>query len=225
MNQKIRYFLILSIVFLGITAISSGMIMPSLSVKGKNIVKLKVVQKRVASSNKLELILKNITQDVNVPLSVEVKDYIENIGSVSDKVLAKLKLDTSLVNIKQPGAYQYTVTYNKRVYVGIVNIKEPDKSLASITLKNITLLINDPVPTDLNSYIKESIPDNAKDKIKLDISKVNNRSAGTYQYTIDYNGKLYTGTVTVYSPQQDPVSKPDKEEKDDSTEVEPVNNE
>ena len=109
MNQKIRYFLILSIVFLGITAISSGMIMPSLSVKGKNIVKLKVVQKRVASSNKLELILKNITQDVNVPLSVEVKDYIENIGSVSDKVLAKLKLDTSLVNIKQPGAYQYTV--------------------------------------------------------------------------------------------------------------------
>ena len=60
MNQKIRYFLILSIVFLGITAISSGMIMPSLSVKGKNIVKLKVVQKRVASSNKLELILKNI---------------------------------------------------------------------------------------------------------------------------------------------------------------------
>ena len=219
MNQKIRYFLILSIVFLGITAISSGMIMPSLSVKGKNIVKLKVVQKRVASSNKLELILKNITQDVNV------KDYIENIGSVSDKVLAKLKLDTSLVNIKQPGAYQYTVTYNKRVYVGIVNIKEPDKSLASITLKNITLLINDPVPTDLNSYIKESIPDNAKDKIKLDISKVNNRSAGTYQYTIDYNGKLYTGTVTVYSPQQDSVSKPDKEEKDDSTEVEPVNNE
>ena len=156
---------------------------------------------------------------------VEVKDYIENIGSVSDKVLAKLKLDTSLVNIKQPGAYQYTVTYNKRVYVGIVNIKEPDKSLASITLKNITLLINDPVPTDLNSYIKESIPDNAKDKIKLDISKVNNRSAGTYQYTIDYNGKLYTGTVTVYSPQQDSVSKPDKEEKDDSTEVEPVNNE
>ena len=225
MNQKIRYFLILSIVFLGITAISSGMIMPSLSVKGKNIVRLKVVQKRVASSNKLELILKNVTQDVNVPLSVEVKDYIENLGSVSDKVLSKLKLDTSLVNIKQPGAYQYTITYNKRVYVGIVNIKEAEKNLDSITLKNITLLINDPIPTDLNSYIKESIPDSAKDKIKLDTSKINNRSAGTYQYTIDYNGKLYTGTVTVYSPQQESISKPDKEEKEDSTDVEPVNNE
>ena len=216
MNRKVRNLLIISIIFLGISAISSGIIMPSLATKGKNIVRLKVVQKRVASSNTLELILKNITQDVNTTLSVEVKDHIENLGSVSDKVLSKLKLDTSLVNTKQTGAYQYTITYDKKVYVGIINIKEKEKNLETITLKNITLLVNDPIPTDLNSYIKESIPDSAKDKIKLNTSVVNNKAAGIYQYTIDYNSKTYTGTVTVYAPQQS-IVEDDDDEKDSNT--------
>ena len=212
MTGKVRNFLILLIIFLGVSAISSGIVMPSLSVKWKHIVKLKVVQKRVAGSNQLELILKNITKDVNDTLSVEVKDYIENLGSVSDKVLGKLKLDTSLVNTKQAGAYQYTITYEKKVYSGIINIKEKEKKLESITLKNITLLINDSIPSDLNSYIKESIPDNIKDKVKLDTSKVNNKEAGKYQYTITYNDKTYTGTISIYAPQEIVVSEEIEEE-------------
>lgn len=223
MNRKVKNLLITSLIFLGIAAISSGIIMPSLSVKGKNIVKLKVVQKRVASSNTLELILRNITQDVNVPLSTEVKDYIENIGSISDKVLSKLSLNTSLVNIKQAGAYQYTITYDKKVYSGIINIKEPEKKLENITLKNITLLINDPIPTDLNSYIKENIPDSAKDKIVLNTSLVNNKSAGVYQYTVTYEDKSYTGTITVYSPQKATIENDEKEDPEEDEEENSTN--
>ena len=128
------------------------------------------------------------------------EDYLENISNIEMSVLKVLKLDTSLVNITQAGTYQYTITYNKKKYIGTIKIKEKELPNVTFTLINLTLTTGDAVPTNPRNYIKEEIAEEVYNNITLDISKVNNQVQGNYEYFIKYNGTIYKGEIAYRNP-------------------------
>ena len=83
---------------------------------------LNVEEKRIsqAQAKTNEIKLKDIEIEINNPISMNIEDYLENINNIEMSVLKLLKLDTSLVNITQAGTYQYTITYNKKKYIGVI---------------------------------------------------------------------------------------------------------
>ena len=161
-----------------------------------------VEQKQVSKENDIDIKLKNLTIEVNTPLSVKIIDYLDS--AVSDEVLANLKLDTSGVNVTEPGTYNYTVTYKKKVYQGIIVVKEKEvntNTLQSITLKTVNINVGTALPTDVSNYVIEPLTDDIKATMLIDLSKVNVNKAGSYQYTITYNNSIYTGTIVVTETQ------------------------
>ena len=91
-----------------------------------------------------------------------------------------------------------------------------------LTLKNLNLETGSALSTDVQTYITEKLTTEVKKNIKLNLTNVNTAQAGSYQYTVTYNGRLYTGTITIYTPQKtEQPSKPSTGE--DNTEEE-VNN-
>ena len=60
-----------------------------------------------------------------------------------------------------------------------------------LTLKELTIAKDTALSTDLSTYIVETLTDEVKANITLDLSKVNASQVGVYQYTITYNGKSY----------------------------------
>lgn len=219
MVGKTRAITISTIAFLGVLCITSGVIMPMVIKfeEPKNIVKLKITQKRVAKAKSNEIKLKDMESEINTPISVDIKDYL--VYDLDNKILKNLKLDTSAVNVVQAGTYTYTITYKKKTYNGTYVIKEkPLPTIDRMTLKSLKLTKGSTLSTDIATYIVESIPEEAKIAIKLDLSKVNVNAAGTYQYTVTYNGKFYTGNIEIYEPQvtlpaQTP--KPEEEKKEE----------
>lgn len=203
MNQKIRLITVSSFALLGILCISSGTMYSKLQQKNVKQTSLVIVQqKRISKKEDLILKLKNFEIEVNTPLSVKIADYLEE--PVKDEILVNLKLDTSNVNVTQPGVYQYIITYKQKEYNGSITVKEkqaPENTLSSITLKTINLKLGTPVPTDISNYVIEAIPEELKPQMKLDLSKVNINVAGTYLYSITYNNSVYTGTITVTEDQ------------------------
>ena len=155
MNQKIRLITVSSFALLGILCISSGAMYTKLQQKNVKQTSLVVVkQKRVSKKEDIILKLKNFEIEVNTPLSVKITDYLEE--PVKDEILANLKLDTSKVNVTQPGVYQYTVTYKQKEYNGSIIVKEkqaPENTLTSITLKTINLKLGTPVPILVLYYL------------------------------------------------------------------------
>ena len=112
MDKHTRIICVSSIFLLGIICIASGIMY--LSLEENNVEKkiLVVVEKKqINPETDIEIKLKNLTVEVNTPLSVKIIDYLDS--AVSNEVLANLKLDTSSVNVTQPGTYNYTVTYTK----------------------------------------------------------------------------------------------------------------
>ena len=170
MEKHIRIISITTLSLLGVFCISSGIMYKSLednNVEEKILVV--VEQKQISKEGDVDLKLKNLTIEVNTPLSVKIIDYLDS--AVSDEVLANLKLDTSNVNVREPGTYNYTISYKKKTYQGIIIVKEKEIStnaLQSITLKTV---------------------------------KVNVNLAGSYQYTITFNNSIYTGTIVVTESQ------------------------
>ena len=109
MNQKIRLVTVSSFALLGILCISSGTMYTKLQQKNIKQTSLVVVkQKRVSKKEEVNLKLKNFEIEVDTPLSVKISDYLEEI--VNNDILSNLKLDTSKVNVTQPGVYQYIIT-------------------------------------------------------------------------------------------------------------------
>ena len=146
--------------------------------------------------------MKNLTIEVNTPLSVKIIDYLDS--AVSDEVLANLKLDTSSVNVTEPGTYNYTITYKKKTYQGIIIVKEKEvttNTLQNITLKTININIGTTLSPDISNYVIEPLTDDVKSTMLIDLSKVNVNLAGSYQYTITYNNSIYTGTIVVTESQ------------------------
>lgn len=193
--------------FLGVLCIASGALMPSMvkdnaaDVTNK-ITKLNVTQKRVTKLKTNEIKVKDIELELNGSLSTNVKDYLKNPTNIEDSIIKKLKLDTSNVNVTDIGKYTYTITYNKKVYTGnvIVKDKNSDKQVETLTLNTLEYEVGKELPKDIAAYVKETLTDEIKAKLKLDLSKVDTTKPGSYQYSISWNGKLFTNNITIYEP-------------------------
>lgn len=203
MEKHIRIISITTLSLLGVFCISSGIMYKSLednNVEEKILVV--VEQKQISKEGDVDLKLKNLTIEVNTPLSVKIIDYLDS--AVNDEVLANLKLDTSNVNVRETGTYNYTISYKKKTYQGIIIVKEKEIStnaLQSITLKTVNINIGTTLPTDVSNYVIEPLTDDIKNTMLIDLSKVNVNLAGNYQYTITFNNSIYTGTIVVTESQ------------------------
>lgn len=200
----------------GILLITSGLIMSSTN---KTIVKkkynLNITQKKVSEVKTNEIKVKDITIEINTPLSVDIKDYLDNIDSLDNSTIKALKLDTSMVNINQSGTYTYTISFKKKKYNGNIIVKEKELPKVDIVLKNVRQEKNTAISTDLSTYISNTLTDDVRNHITLDLSKVVNTQAGSYQYTVTYNGNLYTGTIEIYEPQPT-IKTPNSQETDEN---------
>lgn len=212
MKKSTRFLLITTLNILGILSIASGIMYSSLQKKAsKKTILVVVEQKQIQKEIDANIKLKNLTIEINTPLSIKIVDYLES--AVSDEVLANLKLDTSSVDVTKIGTYSYTVTYKKKVYKALITVKETPKStesLQSITLKTLNIKVGTIPPTDISNYIIEPLTDEVKSTMLIDLSNVNVNKPGSYQYTIKYNNSIYTGTITVTNDQ--PTLAPSKEE-------------
>ncbi len=201
MEKKVRIITVSTLAALGIFCISSGIMYSSLLNNNTEETVLVVVQQRQISNDEPDIEPKNLEIEANTPLSIKIIDYL-NVA-VSDEVLANLTLDTSNVNVTVPGTYQYTITYNNKSYAGTIVVKEPTPTAITqtITLKSLNIKIGTTLSNDISAYVTESLTDDIKAQMRLDISKVNPLIAGNYQYTITYNNSIYTGTITVTEDQ------------------------
>ena len=116
LSIKETQILSVTIACFGIFMTTSGIIMNKTD---KPIIKTNykldvTIEKPATQAKKVEIKLKDIELDINTPLSVDVKDYIENIDQISSDVLNKLHLDTSLVKVTEAGNYKYSITYGKK---------------------------------------------------------------------------------------------------------------
>ncbi len=214
--------LMMSLIISGMISLTSGAVLNKMEFKKpKNKVKIKIVEKSLGKQKTNVPKLKEIEVEVNVPISVNIEDYIENLNEIDEKVLKKFKLDTSLVNVSEKGTYTYTISYKDKKYNGTVNVKEKElPTIEKMTLKEINIEKGSNLPQNLNDYIVEDIPEEAKAVIKIDTSKVNTNNAGTYQYTVKYKDKIYTGTIKVFEPQVTPPKKEEIKPETPPTEVE-----
>ena len=226
LSKKEKTILSISIAVWGIVLIGSGLI---LNAQDRTITKttysLNINQKRVAQQRTNEIKLKKVEIEINTPLSVDVKDYLEDIDNLDDEIFAYLKLDTSTVKNTEVGEYTYTVTYRKKKYNGTIKVKEKELPNVVLQLKSLKLETGKPIPSDLESYINTPLTDEMKMNITLDISKINNSKVGTYQYTIVYNKATYIGIVEIQNPQPiktpgDAQIKEEEEEKEEKKDKE-----
>lgn len=226
-NTNKKYKIIaLAMTSWGILLTGSGITMQLMTPKQTKTVtpEIKISQRKVEKTKSNEIKLKDITLEVNQPLSLNIKDYLTNPNDIENKIIKQLKLDTSMVNTNQAGTYTYTISYKKKKYNGTLLITEkPLPVVERMTLKTLNLKIGSTLSTDIKTYITENVPEEVIANIKLDLSNVNTSTTGNYQYTITYNGKLYTGTITIYEPQEVKTETEKKEEIKDK-EVETENN-
>lgn len=180
--------------------------------------KLEIVQRRVAQKKTNELKLKDIELEINTPLSLDIKDYLDNAEEIDNQTLRSLKLDTSMINITEAGTYKYTIIFKKKKYNGSCIIKEKALPNLELKLNNLKLSKGTSLSTDLSVYISQPLDVEIKKNIILDLSAVSTTENGTYQYTITYNNRLYTGTIEVYEPQTKVITPPNSPKEDNDTE-------
>lgn len=203
LNKKQIRTLSITLAIFGITLIGSSLIMnaqvkPIIETKYSVNVKTKHIEQAQAKTNEIKL--KNLEIEINNPISVDIKDYLEDVDKISDDVLKSLKLDTSLVNINQSGSYQYTIKYKKKKYVGTIVVKEKELPNVTITLKTIKLKTKEALSSNPRTFIEGDIPDEVYNNLTLDISKVDTQNQGDYTYLITYKGVTYQGKVEVRDP-------------------------
>lgn len=202
LNSKDSKVIAIALTAWGIIFIGSGYTIKSLD-KPVNITKtkLEIVQRRVSQKKTNELKLKDIELEINTPLSLDVKDYLDNAEEIDNETIKSLKLDTSMVNITEAGTYKYTITFKKKKYNGNCTIKEKPLPNLELKLNNLKLARGSSLSTDLSVYISQTLEEEVKKNIILDLSAVSTTETGIYQYTVTYNNRLYTGTIEVYEPQ------------------------
>lgn len=202
-TKKESRVLSITIACCGILLITSGFIMTKTT--NDTIIKhnytLDVTEQKVAEAKTNEIKLKTIELEINNPISLDIKDYIENAEEIEDSVLKSLKLDTSMVNINQAGSYTYTITYKKKKYNGTITIKEKELPKVELTLKNLSLEKGSALSTNVSTYIVEELSDEVKNNIIINLKDVNTAQPGEYQYTVTYDNKLYTGKIWIYEKQ------------------------
>lgn len=187
----------------GVLLIISSLIMnaqvkPIIETKYTVNVSSKRIEQAQAKTNEIKL--KKIEVEINNPISVDIKDYLEDVDKISDETLKALKLDTSLVNINEAGNYQYTIKYKKKKYLGTIVVKEKELPNVTITLKTIKLKTKEALSSNPRTFIEGDIPDEVYNNLTLDISKVDTQNQGDYTYLITYKGVTYQGKVEVRDP-------------------------
>ena len=188
---------------ISIFMIGSGLVMDSNS---KPIIHTKytvnVEKKKIAEAQAKtdEIKLKDLEIEINNPISVNIKDYLEDIDKIKESTIKALKLDTSLVNINQAGSYKYTITYGKKKYIGNIKVKEKELPNVTLTLKSIKLNTKESLSSNPRTFIEGDISDEVYNNLTLDISKVDTENQGDYTYYIIYKGVTYQGKVEVRDP-------------------------
>lgn len=219
-KKEIR-ILSVTIACCGLLLIGSGLIMST--TKTKKIIKhnytVSISEQKVKEAKTNEIKLKDMELEVNNPISLNIKDYLENINDIEESVLKSLKLDTSSININQAGTYTYTITYKKKKYNGNFVIKEKALPNVDITLKNLSLEVGSALSTNVSSYIVEQLSEEVLVNIVINLKEVNTAQPGEYQYTVTYNNKLYTAKIWIYEKQTTIITPntPDKSEDQNST--------
>ena len=203
----------------GIIFIGSGYTIKAMD-KPVNVTKtkLEIVQRRVSQKKTNELKLKDIELEINTPLSLDVKDYLDNAEEIDNETIKSLKLDTSMINITEAGTYKYTITFEKKKYNGNCTIKEKPLPNLELKLNNLKLPRGSSLSTDLSVYISQTLEEDIKKNIVLDLSAVSTTETGIYQYTVTYNNRLYTGTIEVYEPQTKVITPNSPKDEEDNQE-------
>jgi len=147
-----------------------------------------------------EIKIKDLEIEINNPISVNIKDYLDDIDKLKETTIKALKLDTSLVNINQAGTYKYTITYGKKKYIGEIKVKEKELPNVTLTLKSIKLKTKESLSSNPRTFIEGEISDEVYNNLTLDISKVDTQNQGDYTYYIIYKGVTYQGKVEVRDP-------------------------
>lgn len=202
-TKKESRFLSLTIAGCGLLLISSGLIMTNMTPETviKHNYTVSVTEQKVAQAKTNEIKLKDIELEINNPISLNIKDYIENADQIEESVLKALKLDTSLVNINQAGTYTYTIKYKKKKYNGTFIIKEKELPKVDLTLKNLSLEKGSALSTNVSTYIVEELSEEVRNNIIINLKDVNTAQPGEYQYTVTYDNKMYTGKIWIYEKQ------------------------
>jgi len=183
--------------------IGSGLV---LNTKTQPIIRTKytvsVEKKKIAEAQAKtdEIKVKNLEIEINNPISVNIKDYLDSVEKLKDSTIKQLKLDTSLVNINQAGTYKYTITYGKKKYIGEIKVKEKELPNVTLTLKSIKLKTKESLSSNPRTFIEGEISDEVYNNLTLDISKVDTQNQGDYTYHIIYKGVTYQGKVEVRDP-------------------------
>lgn len=204
----------------GIILIGSGLVMNKMA-KTPTVIKndVEVIQKRIAQTKTNEIKTKNLKLEINQPLSVDVKDYLENLENLDDSTIKQLKLDTSMVNPEEAGTYTYTISYQKKKYNGNIIIKEKELPKVELEVYDvIKMAVGTPLSTDLSTYIKGTLEQEVINNIVLDISNVYTNKVGRYDFYVTYNNKIYQGKVEVYEPQLKIITPGTSEEEKNSEE-------
>ena len=202
-NQKQVRIFSSTLTAFSIIMIGSGLV---LNTQNQPIVHTKytvsVEKKKIAEAQAKtdEIKVKDLEIEINNPISVNIKDYLENVDKLKDSTIKNLKLDTSLVNINQAGTYKYTITYGKKKYIGNIVVKEKELPNVTITLKTIKLKTKDSLSSNPRTFIEGEISDDVYNNITLDISKVDTQNQGDYTYYIIYKGVTYQGKIEVRDP-------------------------
>ena len=96
---------------------------------------------------KVEITLKNLSLEKGSALSTNVSTYIAE--ELTDEVKNNIIINLKDVNTTQPGEYQYTVTYDNKLYTGKIWIYEKQTTI-------ITPNSPDDIPTPSNSPVSET---------------------------------------------------------------------
>lgn len=210
MDSKVRLIVVSSFTLLGVLCISCGCLYSKLDQENNNQTIALVVSQKMQDNEKADfnIKLKNFELETNTPLSIKVADYLDE--TVSDEVLANLKLDTSSVNVKEVGTYKYKVYYKKKVFEGNIKIIEkvvPTNQVDTISVRSFSIKKGTALSTNPADYIAEPNPltDEIKALLKFNFSDVDVNKPGTYQYTVTYNNSIYTANITVTEDQENNI--------------------
>lgn len=219
-NSREKRIISITLAAWGIFFIGSGLIMNAniktvVNTKYTLSIQAKKIAEAQAKSNEIKL--KDFEIEINTPLSVSVKDYLDEIEKVSNSTLKELKLDTSLVNINQAGTYEYNVIYKKKIYVGKITVKA--KELPKIKVKEE---IEIPKGGTLNGfdksyYLQETPAPEILNNLIIDLSLVDLGNVGTYQFYVQYLDTKYTGNIKVVEPITSPTQETKEEKKEQNT--------
>ena len=197
----------------GLFFITSGAIMSGdKKTVTKKVYSVEVTKKQISQvqAKKNEVILKDFTIEEGAIISTTVKDYLENPGQISDDMLVQLErgLDTSKVNVNQPGTYTYSIIYKKKTYTGTIIVKAKELPKVTITLKEKNMPTTGTISRNIRDYIYEEISDEVYNNMILDLKEViaHQKIPGKYKYSIIYNDTTYYGDYIIREPVETSVT-------------------